>query len=324
MKKSLIALAMLGAFAGAASAQSSVTIFGKMDLGVGKPVGTEDKQVLDAAGSRIGFRGVEDLGGGLKAVFAIEHRLAPDTGTSASGNFWNGFSTVGLVTNFGAFNLGRQYTPSFLLIQNQIDPFGGDTVAGLRTVGMLLGANAGAPTGVAKVRTQDSIKYDLVMGGFSLGASVGEGVTGNGGRDERHISVAAAYSAGPFWVGVGYEDPAAEEDKIVNVGGRYNFGFMTLSGAYSKGTTAAGADIKGWLIGANVPVGALDLKVGFAKNDHDINGQVKKIGIGAHYNLSKRTKLYADVGRQSGDLTAVGPAVDDNKMGYDIGIQHNF
>lgn len=314
MKKSLIALTVLGAFAGAASAQSSVTIFGKMDLGLGKPIGTEDKQVLDAAGSRIGFRGVEDLGGGLKAVFAIEHRLSPDTGASTSSNFWNGFSTVGLVTQFGAFNLGRQYTPSFLLIQNQIDPFGGDTVAALR-------ADWSLHTYIGKVRVQDSIKYDISMGGFNAGVSVGEGVAGNGGTEERAVSVAANYSAGPFWVGVGYEDPADEDDKLINVGGRWNFGFATLALGYSKGTMATGADMKGWLVGATVPVGAGDIKVGYARNDVE-DVELAKWGIGYHYNLSKRTKLYVDYGRVTGDRRSAAQVAESG--GYDVGIQHNF
>jgi predicted porin len=312
MKKSLVALAVLGAFAGAASAQSSVTIYGKLDQAIGKPAGTEDKQVMDNTGSRIGFRGVEDLGGGLKAVFGFEHRFSPDTGNTASANFWNGYSTVGLVTNFGMVNLGRQYTPSFLMIQNQIDPFGGDTVAALRATWAL------HTPYIAKVRVSDSIRYDLSAAGFNFGASIAEAVP-NGGED-RPISVAANYAAGPFWVGVGYESPAAEDDKVWNVGGRYNFGFGTLAIGYSKGTTAAGTDAKGWIVGGTIPVGAFDIKVGYAANDVDGVGESKKAGLGAHYNLSKRTKIFADVAKIGGSAT-IG---QESKNGYDLGIQHNF
>jgi predicted porin len=313
MKKSLVALAVLGAFAGAASAQSSVTIYGKLDQAIGKPTGTEDKQVMDNTGSRIGFRGVEDLGGGLKAVFGFEHRFFPDTGTSASGNFWNGYSTVGLVTNFGMVNLGRQYTPAFIMIQNQIDPWGGDTVAALRPVWILQG-------GIAKVRVADSIRYDLSAGGFNFGASIAEGAS-NGGTD-KPVSLAANYAAGPFWVGVGYENPAADEDKIWNVGGRYNFGFATVAVGYSNGTMATGADAKGWMVGGTIPVGAFDIKVGYAANDVDGLGETKKAGLGAQYNLSKRTKVFADVTRIGG--SALTAAQRDEKTGYDLGIQHNF
>jgi predicted porin len=314
MKKSLVALAVLGAFAGAASAQSSVTIYGKLDQAIGKPAGTEDKQVMDNTGSRLGFRGVEDLGGGLKAVFGIEHRFSPDTGGSASGNFWNGYSTVGLVTNFGMFNVGRQYTPAFLMIQNQIDPWGGDTVAGLRAVWSL------HTPYIAKVRVADSLRYDLSVAGFNLGASIAEGAS-NGGND-KPFSIAANYAMGPFWVGAGYENPAGEEDKVWNIGGRYNFGFATLALGYSKGTTVAGTDAKGWIVGGTIPVGAFDIKVGYAANDVDGLGEMKKAGLGAHYNLSKRTKLFADVTRIGG--SALTAAQRDEKTGYDLGIQHNF
>lgn len=132
MKKSLLALAVLGAFAGAASAQSSVTLYGKLDLGFAKAAGSADKQVADGSSSRVGFRGVEDLGGGLKALFQFEHRFNPDTGTVTNTAFWHGLSTVGLGGSFGTVNLGRQYTAAYSLATGVIDPFGGDTVAGLR------------------------------------------------------------------------------------------------------------------------------------------------------------------------------------------------
>jgi predicted porin len=312
MNKSLIALAVLGVFAGAASAQSSVTVYGKLNAELAKPIGSEDKQLVDVAGSRLGFRGVEDLGNGYKAVFRIEHRFDPTSGADATGGarFWQGYSTVGLVTPFGMVNLGRQYTPAFLMMQNQIDPFGGDTQAQGRDIGMRFG-------GITKVRVADSVRYDLSMGGFNLGASIAEGAT-NGGTD-KPVSIAANYTAGPIWVGFGYENPAADQDKVWNIGGRYDFGFARASLGYGKGTTAAGADAKGWLLGVNVPVGAFDLKAIYAAND--VGGaETKKVGVGAHYNLSKRTKVFVDYGKIGGSATA---AISE-KSGYDLGMQHNF
>jgi len=318
MNKSLIALAVLGVFAGAASAQSSVTVYGKLNAELAKPIGSEDKQMVDVAGSRLGFRGVEDLGNGYKAVFGIEHRLFADTGTQASAtNFWQGYSTVGLVTPFGAVNLGRQYTPAFLMIQNQIDPFGGETSAQGRDTGMRFG-------GITKVRVADSVRYDLSMSGFNLGVSVAEANVTNGGgvsgAENKPFSIAANYGAGPFWVGIGYENPADEDDKVWNIGGRYNFGFLTASLGYGKGTTASGADAKGWLVGVTVPVGAFDLKAMYASNDVDVVGDTKKAGIGAHYNLSKRTKIYVDYGKVGGKTQHFNA----EKSGYDLGVKHVF
>jgi len=333
MKKSLIALAVLGAFAGAASAQSSVTIYGLIDQAMSKPYATDDKKIVDSAfyggGSRLGFRGVEDLGNGYKATFGLEHRLNADEGGSASANFWQGYSTVGMVTPFGAVNLGRQYTPAFVMIQNQIDPFGGETVAQGREIGMRFGvvnATPGPTAGttastIYKTRVADSIRYDLSMGGFNLGVSIAESASNNGGvSNDKPFSIAANYAAGPFWIGAGYEDPAAEEDKGWNIGGRWNFGFMTVAAGYSSGTTAANQDATGWIIGATVPWGAFDFKVMYAENDIDVIGETKKAGIGAHYNLSKRTKIYADVAKIGGIATHFM----DDKTGYDLGIKHTF
>jgi predicted porin len=339
MKKSLIALAALGAFAGAAQAQSSVTVYGFIDQSMTKPYASEDKKVADGAfyggGSRLGFRGVEDLGNGYKATFGLEHRLNADDGTAnSSTTFWRGYSTVGLVTPFGAVNLGYQYVPAFTMIQNQIDPFGGETVAQGREVGMRFGVvSAGGSTASAiyKTRVTDSVRYDLSIAGFNLGVSIAESapnnvISGVATSDKKPFSIAGNYAAGPFWVGVGYENPANGDDKGWNIGGRYTFSFATIAAGYSKGTTAStyaaspSADAKGWIIGATVPLGAFDIKGMYATNDIDGIGETKKAGLGVHYNFSKRTKVYADVAKIGGSATI--PL--DNKTGYDLGLKHTF
>ena len=126
MKKSLLALAALTAFTGLASAQSSVTLFGIVDLAARNTKnGSQSIKSLTSGGngtSRLGVRGVEDLGGGLRAAFWIEGDLVPDTG-NASGMTWTRRSTVGLLGGFGEVRLGRDYTPTFF---NHVafDPFG--------------------------------------------------------------------------------------------------------------------------------------------------------------------------------------------------------
>ncbi|MGM9488779.1 porin [Ideonella sp. YS5] len=328
MNKSLIALAALGAFAGAAQAQSSVTVYGFIDQSMTKPYASEDKMIADGSfyggGSRLGFRGVEDLGNGYKATFGLEHRLNADTGNQNNATFWRGYSTVGLVTPFGAVNLGYQYVPAFTMIQNQIDPFGGETVAQGREVGFrygVVGAGGSTASAIYKTRVVDSVRYDLSVAGFNLGVSVAESASNNGGvSDKKPFSIAGNYAAGPFWIGVGYENPADADDKGWNIGGRYTFSFATFAAGYTKGTTAAGADAKGWLVGATVPLGAFDLKGVYATNDIDGIGETKKVGLGAHYNFSKRTKIYADVAKIGGSATSAL----DNKTGYDLGLKHTF
>lgn len=263
MKKSLLALAVL-AFAGTASAQSSVTIFGKVDLALGKAIGSNDKAVRDGAGSRLGFRGQEDLGGGMFAIFGMEHRFSPDTGAAAA-NFWNGFSWVGVRAGFGQLTLGRHYTAAFTDIQNQIDPFGGDTVAALREVSMRLGGTSLSQTGqITKVRVADSLRYDITAAGVKFAATFGEATQGGATDVDRPWSVAANYSAGPLFIGAGYENPQGANDKQFNIGARYGFGPATLRVGYADGKNNSSEKLRGWLVGATIKAGPGDVLVGYA------------------------------------------------------------
>jgi predicted porin len=323
MKKSLIALAALGAFAGAASAQSSVTLGGKLDLGVGKSIGSADKGLQDAGGSRLTFLITEQLSPGLRAIGGFEHRLNPDDGTSASNNFWNGFSWVGLQGGFGRVTMGRMYTSTFTgfgAIQNQIDPFGGDTVAALRGIGMLIGG--GGPA-IGQVRNANAIRYDFSASGFNFSFDIGEAGKNSAGAAapavvDRPMSFSANYSAGPLFVGLGIENPGGANDKLTNVGARYKLGAVTLRGAVSKGTTNTNVSAKGYLVGANMALGAGDLRVGYAESKLGSVTSAKRASVGYHYDLSKRTKIYADFAKGGGST------VTTQKSGYDFGIQHNF
>ena len=313
MKKSLLALAALTAFAGAASAQSSVTIGGKLDLAIGKMTGSADKGLFDTPGSRLNFGGREDLGGGMAAVFGIEHRFNPDDGTSFSGtNFWNGYSWVGLTGGFGTVRLGRDYTSSFITVQNAVDPFGGDTVAALRPA--LLG-------GTAKVRFANGVKYFNTIGGLGMSFDFSEaGKNSTGAADatvaNRPWSGSLTYAAGPVWLGFSHENPGGKNDKLTTLGARFAMGPAVLRGGMSTGTNNANAKVKGYLIAANVRMGAGDLRVGYATLKVGGTSTMGKLGVGYHYDLSKRTKIYADFARD-GKLAT-------EKTGYDFGIQHNF
>src|SRR3954468_16172170 len=118
MKKSLLALAVLGAYAGVASAQSSVTLYGTLDVN-GRYVKADGQARRYSEGtdginsSQLGLRGVEDLGGGLRAGFTLLSGINVDDGKSNATRFWNRRSTVSLFGNFGEVRLGRDYTPTF-------------------------------------------------------------------------------------------------------------------------------------------------------------------------------------------------------------------
>ena len=134
MKKSLVALAVLAGFAGAAAAQSSVTLFGVIDVAARytKANGQDTKQLSNdgSSSSRIGVRGVEDLGGGLKAGFWLEGALAADTGTADSSRFWGRRASVSLMGDFGEVRLGRGKTSTRLVV----DDFDVYTTTGLGDV----------------------------------------------------------------------------------------------------------------------------------------------------------------------------------------------
>ncbi|MEN9368105.1 MAG: hypothetical protein RL489_2463 [Pseudomonadota bacterium] len=308
MKKSLLALAVLGAFAGAASAQSSVTLYGKLDLGFAKAAGSADKQVADGSSSRVGFRGVEDLGGGLKAMFQFEHRFNPDTGTVTNTAFWHGLSTVGLGGSFGTVNLGRQYTAAFSLITNVIDPFGGDTVADLRGESLT--------KSVARLRTENSVRYDGAFGGLKVAADIAE--TPAGGVD-RPYSVAAQYAAGPFMVAASYDNPTGANDNLATLGGSYAFGPAKVSLGIGRGDNNSNVRVKQALAGVTVSVGAAgQVLAGYAQEEVGTADATKKVSLGYRHNLSKRTQLYTDVTRVNDLLSKT------EKTGYDFGVIHTF
>lgn len=308
MKKSLLALAVLGAFAGAASAQSSVTLYGKLDLGFAKAAGSADKQVADGSSSRVGFRGVEDLGGGLKALFQFEHRFNPDTGTVTNTAFWHGLSTVGLGGSFGTVNLGRQYTAAYSLATGVIDPFGGDTVAGLRGESLT--------KSVARLRTDNSVRYDGAFGGLKVAADIAE--TPAGGVD-RPYSVAAQYAAGPFMVAASYDNPTGANDNLATLGGSYTFGPAKVSLGIGRGDNDSNVRVKQALAGVTVSVGAAgQVLAGYAQEEVGTADATKKVSLGYRHNLSKRTQLYTDVTRVNDLLSKT------EKTGYDFGVIHTF
>jgi predicted porin len=303
--RSGIALALLAAF-GAAQAQSNVTVYGKLDVGARKAIGSADKEIATSGDSRLGFRGTEDLGNGLQAFFGMEHRFFPDTGTVDGSQFWKGYAHVGLSGSFGRVGLGRQYVAAFSLVQNVVDPFGGDTVAQVRDVAMRVG-------GITKVRVDDSVRYDYSASGVTAAVSVGE--AGAAGPD-RPLSLAAQYKTGPWLLAAGTEDPAGVNDRQWNLGAVVTQGGITWSAGLASGTTNADLPARGYALGLSMPAGSGEFKAAYGTQKVDGRAVVAKLGVGYHYALSKRTLVYADAANDSKAAT--------QKSAYDLGIRHNF
>jgi predicted porin len=361
MKKSVLALAVLGTFAGVASAQSSVTLFGVVDMSARYVKNDETTYQIAQDGmssSRLGFRGVEDLGGGLKASFWLEAALGPDTGTGSSsfGNGdtvggTNGFyfrrrSTLSLSNAWGELRVGRDYTPQFWN-WTVFDPFGTNGVGS--ALNLALQANATQGSGGAYgtlVRANNTIGYFLPNGGFGPGLygqvmiSAGENAPGNkmwGGR--------IGYQAGPFNVAASYSDTDVTDQVGAtnwNIAGSWDFGFMKLSGFYSQveidGFLASGNQKGGqdnWYIGVSAPLGQANLKASWGQADGTgfANDRgAKQWAIGADYNLSKRTAIYATWAQINNDSTsafrvsATGSALSGgtSSTGGEVGVKHSF
>ena len=192
MKKSLLALAALTAFAGAASAQSSVTLFGIVDVcgplrRERRPAANTSWRTDGNASSRLGFRGVEDLGGGLKAGFWLEgalaagHRPLTASRRPAMQPDLQRRATVSLMGGLGEIRLGRDYTPTFWN-WTVFDPFGTIGVGAATNLGLeVAGLHRAAPTAPWFAPTTPIGYFLPAMGGFygQIMQSAGENANGN-------------------------------------------------------------------------------------------------------------------------------------------------
>lgn len=321
MKKSLLALAVLGAFAGAASAQSSVTLSGGIDAAIQRVNGDWNASTGNSGRSNFTLSGREDLGGGMYAFFALNHRFNPNTGQHNSAysptSFWRQ-TWVGLGGAWGDVRLGRML-PALQEFNGGFDPFGTETIGSTHTGGLNAGLAGGA-------RINNAIYYrSPSLGGLSLHANIAAGDQQIGGSpttnftdgSERPIGAALSYAAGPLRAVVAY-DRNARDEKTIGLYGGFNAGFADFMFQYEDGEFAGGAtDQQVWSIGARVPMGAAVLKAGYRNNS---DAEQKKLALGLDYSLSKRTIVYTDVAKQSGD----GYNSDQKKAQFDVGVWHKF
>jgi len=373
MKKSLVALAAL-AVAGIASAQSSVTLFGVLDAGVSYydaktnlPNGSTVKQSQWAQtssgynSSRLGFRGNEDLGGGLAASFWLEAGLNNDTGAAGGGAgisgtttatvLFNRRSTVSLSGGFGEVRIGRDYTPTFWN-DTVFDPFGTNGV-GTNQI------TAAHPGDLNYVRSSNTVGYFLPtnLGGFygqvQYGLAEQVKVTGvNVSSGGRSAAGRFGYANGPVDVALAYGQSTVNDVvgvsnskvKTANLGASYDFGVIKAFGEYSQVKTdgvtyplpSTSTKLNGYLLGLTAPVGPGLIRASFSSDKLSIAGpnpKANKFALGYVHNLSKRTALYATVAHvtnKNGSSTTTGGSptfvagTPSSANGYDFGIRHAF
>ena len=339
MKKSLLALAALTAFAGAASAQSSVTLFGILDAGVAR-ISSGGKSVTGLANSgynssRLGFRGVEDLGGGLQAGFWLEGQLSNDDGNAAGMN-WQRRSTVSLMGGFGEIRMGRDYTPTFWNT-TVYDPFGTNGLGSSNSFAM------GAPGNTSlAVRSNNTIGYFTpAMGGASvqIQMALGENVSG-GAKTNNMLGVRGGYAAGPISVHVAYSKTEGATDaadlKAINFGASFDAGIVKPMLIIAQEKTGAGLKVQAIQPGILVNVGAGVIRASYGRYDiKDSANDWNKIALGYVHNLSKRTAVYttyarvSNKGTQTKNVATNGVAANavtpgGSGSGFEFGIRHSF
>lgn len=346
-KKILAVAAALAAVS--AHAQASVSIYGVADIGVeyltnAATVGGKDENLLrlssgNLSGSRLGFRGTEDLGGGLKAVFQLESGFDLDTGTLAqNGRLFGRHAFVGLQGGVGGVTLGRQQNSIYDLII-RYDPFAFATRYSAATHDAIF-------TG----RADNAIKYTGSFGPvtatafYSFGRNLDGEVAGNS-RVSRNIGGGIAYEAGPLGVGVAIDQyhgntvaTADDTARRIAVGASYVFGPVKGFAGYRnlKDELAAGGELKSNLywVGASYQLNPSLLLSGayYHTARKDSEQDPSSIVLSASYAFSRRTDVYltlAHARNRSGSnlgLNGFGSSIaaGENQTGAIAGVRHRF
>ncbi|MDM9559449.1 porin [Bordetella petrii] len=367
MKKTLLAAALATGFAGAAhAADTSVTLYGLIDTGIGYeqvkgPNGFKESRVGGVSGvsggSRWGLKGTEDLGDGLKAIFTLESGFDSQNGTSSQGGrLFGRQATVGLAgDSWGKLEFGRQTNMASKYIGG-ISPFGTDY--GIAGIGSAFGS-------AKSLRLDNMVMYQSPnLSGFSFGVgysfNADDEKDGNfaTGDNNRVITVGAKYSNGPLTVAAAYDrlNPtnavSDEQDTSLQeyiIGAEYDFEVVALHAAWgqtydgwfsgiSMGTSpddfkslgslrvVDGARVNSMMLGLTVPLGATKIFGGWQRADpknSKLTGDDEAFNVfalGATYDLSKRTNLYAY--GAYGDNFAFQE--DVKNTAFAVGIRHRF
>ncbi|MFP5392346.1 MAG: porin [Gammaproteobacteria bacterium] len=372
MNKNILALALLGALgaaAGSAQAQSAVTIYGIVDAGLVAERGGANGNVTRVSSgvgsaSRLGFRGAEDLGNGLSAIFVLEAGARIDTGEiDSSGTLFNRQAYVGVKSaSLGSLSLGRQYTPYYLALSTVADPFGAGYAGSAKNLFPAAGNNT---------RVSNSLVYSSpVKGGFNADLLYALGEQAGSNTAGRQIGASVGYTAGKFNARLAYNyrdndltaaagaaqnPPVAAADRQSGrntlLAANYDF---TVARAYAavsvdKGLNSAvlpnannpyGAavrpvaslDSRDYLLGASVPLSGANtlLASWIRKDDRSFRDQdADQWAVGFLHALSKRTSLYAayariDNKRGAGYTVGNNTDVGSGDSAVNLGVRHTF
>ena len=318
--KKIALVAALAALAAPAFAQSTVTLWGRINTSVeSQKTGNADRvAVVQNNGSRLGFKGMEDLGGGLKAGFWLEHGLNSDDGKASSTAFWNREATVQLSGAFGTVKLGRWTPGSYFATADYVSMHNHDT-----------GTSSDALYSGAGFTTTNKVGYFTPnYAGFTgeLALHAGEGAPG----EARGYDLSGNYDQGPLHLGAGYSKQGSGKQYAIR--GLYELGAFTFGGYYQLEDAGTGTNATRNIgrVSAMYTMGASEFHVNVGGteaggltaalgNAYRTNG-AKQYTLGYNYNLSKRTKVYGFY--TAIDSTAAGKLGDFSSLA--AGIRHNF
>lgn len=329
MKKSLLSLALFSAFCSSAIADS-VVVYGVVDAGVvseSGPLGSVVKLTSGVqSGSRLGFKGTEDLGGGLRANFVVEGGFGVDTGTSLQGGVLFGRqSFVGLSNKIGAVTFGRQQTALYNTLRDIGDPFA-IGLAGTSTNLMSTGGN----------RLNNTVRLSSEpIANFSGDVSYSLGEVAGNSRANRSFGGSFGYANGPAALRIAHNNTSnvlgSDSAKTTLLAGSYDFGVVKANLAYAENRGAGNIDSRDVLIGGSVPFGASKVTASYIhKNDRSFaNNDAHQFGIGYEYALSERTNIYTSYAAMSNSNTGaytIGNATDvgSGDRALNAGVRHKF
>ncbi|WP_084360457.1 porin [Hydrogenophaga palleronii] len=328
--RSLLAAAVLGSAAVGAQAQSTVQVYGLIDMSVGSTKAPGGTSVTGVDSGRMstsfyGFSGSEDLGSGLSAQFKIEGFFRGDTGEQARFNGDAQFSrtaSVGLShKDFGSINFGRTTTQLFIstLMFNAF----GDSFGYSPATRHYFASGAGSVTGDSG--WNDSVSYaSPTLGGFRFGTSIATKESAAGVGNGGNWSVGVSYSGGPLAASLVYQnvkkDAAAPlaDTETTQLGASYDFtvakAFLQY-GQVKNTTTLIKTDIVG--AGVRVPLGAGAVIAQYGSMDLNVGADRDTVSLGYVHNLSRRTDVYAVFMHDKLEGLSAGRS-------YSVGIRHRF
>lgn len=341
MKKSLIALAVLGAFTGVAQAQSTVTLYGLVDAYVARTksgaAGAEvSTTVMNSGGlaqSRFGLQGSEDLGGGLKAIFKLEQGFDVSTGTTlnnggpSTSTAFNRQAWLGLEGGFGTVQFGSVWA-AFDDVFYVGNPLFDSFVFSPGAAGYSLDGEAVMSQYNYNFIQRNGVRYTTPnMGGFV--AAVSYGVDEKIASVPEQTDISLLYSGGPLTAAFAYEVVKGNgigglDQKYTYGSVAYDVGVAVIKGGLGTSRNVYDTKTNDYQVGVDVPLSsALALTAGFAASKDKGARDTKRTGyaVGASYTLSKRTLAYAAFNKSKAEETG---SADQKYSFIGVGLQHKF